>query len=165
MGKTVFALIFLTLFAGCSLNTQTTSDTNDNQDTRFAVYLADTNSMLFSDEDLSSYEPSTQTFTFNSEGAKKMKSYQSSLQIDSGLYEKPFVVKLGNEEIYRGKFWSSFSSLSESGIVMTDVAMIGPDYNILTVDGGYPSAFGTDNDKKINDPRIIEHFKNINKIK
>ena len=166
MKKIIFALILLTLFTGCAINQQTKNVTNNAQTAKFAVYLADSNQIIFSEEDIVSYEPSTKTFTFTSEGAKKMKSYQPSMQIDTGLYQKPFVVKLGNEEIYKGKFWTYISSVSESGIVMSDVVMVGPDYNTLTVGGGYVSSeLAQDSDKKINDPRLIEHFKNINKIK
>lgn len=166
MKKFIFALILLTLSTGCAINQKTEKVTDNAKTAKFAVYLADSNQIIFSEEDVASYEPSSKTFTFTPEGATKMKSYQPSLQIDTGLYQKSFVAKLGNDEIYRGKFWTNLSSLSEFGIVMSDVVMVGPDYNTLTVVGGYPSSeLAQNSDQKINDPRIIEHFKNINKIK
>ncbi|MFH0818488.1 MAG: hypothetical protein V1898_00655 [Patescibacteria group bacterium] len=165
MKKILSVLILLILFTGCAMKQQTNNVATDTQTDKFAVYLADSNQIIFSEEDIISYELLTKTFIFTPEGAKKMKSYQPSSQISSGLYQKSFVVKLGNEEIYRGKFWTNFSSLSENGIVMTDVLMVGPGFNTLTVSSGYPSndlALG--HDKQINDPQLIEHFKNINKI-
>ncbi len=166
MKKTIFALILLTLFTGCSLNNQATNNTNSGQDARFAVYLVDSKQMVFSDEDIELYDAATHTFTFTKDGAEKMKSYQSSLQIDTGLYQKSFIAKLGDEEIYSGKFWTGLSSLSESGIVMTDVAMVGPTYNTLTVASSYPSEeISPENKTTIDDARMIEHFRTINKLK
>ncbi len=182
MNKIVFALILLTLFTGCTLHEQTKNDPDSNQTAQFAVYLTDTDQMIFSEEDITSYEASAHTFTLTPQGAKKMKSYQTSPQINAGLYQKSFVVKLGEKEIYRGKFWTYLSSLSELGIIITDVVMIGPDYNTLTVAQGYPSTssslivdrYLSENEylqeishpnDEINDPRIIEHFERINKLK
>jgi hypothetical protein len=153
--KFLFVLILSALLSGCGSNGDL-----------FAVYLQDTNKLIFSEEDIVSYEHSIQTFVFTPEGAEKMKSYQTSSQIDNGLYQKSFIAKLGDEEIYSGKFWTNLSSLSESGIVMYDVVVIGPDYNTFTVASSYPSEdISPENKEKINDPRIIEHFKNINKLK
>lgn len=163
MKKIIFALILLTLFTGCTLNQKNEKVIDNTETAEFAVYLADSNQIIFSEKDIASYEPSTKTFTFTLDGARKMKSYQLFTQIYTGLYQKSFIAKFGNEELYRGKFWTGLSSISEFGIIMTDVVMIGPDYNTLTVTGGYPS--NQDSDKKINDPRLIEHLKKINKIK
>lgn len=165
--KILFSIIVLTVFSGCASNEQPKNvGDNTSEPEKFAVYLVDSRETIFSEDDIALYDASTQTFTFTPEGAKKMKRYQPSLQIDTGLYKKAFVVKLGSEEIYKGKFWTGLSSLSESGIVMLDVAMVGPDYNTLTVSGGYPAAeFEEDNGKSINDPRLIEHFKKITKLK
>ncbi len=165
MKKIALALILFTLFTGCSLNKQAANNTNSDQDAKFAVYLAESNQMIFSDEDIESYDATTYTFTFTKDGAEKMKSYQSSLRIDTGLYQKSFIAKLGDEEIYSGKFWTGLSSLSESGIVMTDVVMVGPNYNTLTVASSYPSEeISPKNRLMLDDTRIIDHFRKINKL-
>lgn len=156
MKKIIFALISFLLLTGC----------NSNKTTIFAVYLADTNQMIFSEEDISFYNSTTNTFTFTEEGAKKMQSYQTSpqLEVGIGLYQKAFVAKLGDEELYSGKFWTNISSMAVAGIIMSDVFMIN---NTLTVTDGYPNGFMFDsnNSEKINDPKLIEHFKEINKLK
>lgn len=165
MRKIIFGLILLTLFSGCALNRQSKNNINGSQNVKFAVYLLDTNQMIFSEDDVASYNSSSNTFTFTEQGAKKMKLYQTSLYIYDGLYQKCFVAKLGDEEIYRGKFWTGLSSLSEPGIVMSDVVIVGPDYNTLTVANSYPwDGLSPNNEEKINDARIIEHFREINKI-
>lgn len=166
MKKIVFIFILLTLFTGCSPNNQTANNINSDQDVKFAVYLVDSKQMIFSDEDIESYDATTYTFTFTKDGAEKMESYQPSPQIYTGLYQKSFIAKLGNEEIYSGKFWTNLSSLSEPGIIMSDVAMVGPDYNILIVASGYPSEeISPKNRAMLDDARIIEHFRKINKLK
>lgn len=166
MKKTVFAFILLTLFTGCSLSNQVANNTNSGQGAQFAVYLADSKQMIFSDADIESYDATTHSFTFTKDGAEKMKSYQPSLQIDTGLYQKSFIAELGNEEIYSGKFWTDLSSLSESGIIMSDVVAVGPDYNTLTVSSSYPSEeISPKNRAMLDDARIIEHFRKINKLK
>ena len=163
--KTIAVIfILLTLLIGCTTNNQTINSQKDILPNKFAVYLVDSQQIFFSEEDISSYDPSTQTFIFTSEGAKKVDPFQSTVQINSGLYQKLFVVKLGDEEIYRGKFWSPVSSLSEPGIVMYASA-IGQEDNTLTVSSGYASSELLSDKRRINDPRIIEHFKKINKIK
>jgi len=157
--KIILALILFLLLIGC----------NSTKTEIFAVYLADTHQMIFSEEDITSYDATTNTFTFTEEGAKKMQSYQTSMYLDDGLYQKAFVAKLGDEKLYSGKFWSLASSLAVSDIIMSDVLMISPDYNILTVTAdGYPTfefTSDSDNSEKINAPKLIEHFKKINKLK
>lgn len=161
MKKIVFALSSFLLLVGC----------NPEKPEIFAVYLVDTNQMIFSEEDIASYDATTNTFTFTDEGAKKMQSYQTSMYLDDGLYQKAFVAKLGDEELYSGNFWSGASSLATSGIIISDVLMISPDFNTLTVTAGYPTSYSmselssdSDNDK-INDPKLIKHFKEIEKLK
>ncbi|MFA6528133.1 MAG: hypothetical protein WCT46_01170 [Candidatus Gracilibacteria bacterium] len=149
MKKIILALFCLTFLTGC------------NPDAKFAVYLTDMNQMVFSEDDVASYDASNNTFTFTEEGLKNLEQFQSS-KLDSYLYQKPFVVKIGDEEIYSGKFWSNFSSLSEDGIVMCDVAMLSVDFNTLYVSSGYP--IGDSNDQ-INDTRITDRFEEINKLK
>ncbi len=132
----------------------------------FAIHLAASDSVLITDEDITSYEASTQTFILTMSAAARLQSYQTGSQIYSGLYQQAFVVKLRGEEIYRGKFWSNISSLSEDGIVMIDVVTIGPTNNKLIVACSYPSeAISPENRAKINDPLIIEYFRSQHKLK
>lgn len=137
-----------------------TSDSNS----KFAVYLTDTNLEVFSEDDLISYNPVKSQFKFTEAGAEKMKAYQTTTYINGGLYQKSFVAKLGDEELYSGKFWTNLSSSSYPGIVISDVFMISPEYNTLTVASQYPGDTNLENDELIKDKRIIEHFKEINKL-
>ncbi len=151
MKKLFFALLSFALLTACSAN----------QKDKFAVYLLDTNQEIFSEDDLFSFDATTNTFTFTPEGAEKMKSYQTSPKLDAGLYQKVFTIRLGEEEIYRGKFWSNLSSMSENDIVITDVVMVGPDYNTLIIQGAYPGGLS---EEKFNNDRLVEHFTEINKL-
>lgn len=151
MRKIIFSILSFVLLTACNAKT---SD-------KFALYLLDTNEQVFSEDDLISYDSSNSTFTLTKEGAEKMQAFQTSSYIDAGLYQKSFVAKVGDEEIYTGKFWTNLSSMSESGIVITDVVFINSEYNTLTVSESYPSDLSNE---KINDERIINHFKEIGKL-
>ncbi len=161
MKKFLPALVSLFIIAGCN-----TSSPTPEQNAKLAVYLSDTNEVVFSEDDIVSYNDTTNTFTFTEDGVKKIQSYQSTSTIQGGLYQKPFTVKIGDETIYTGKFWTGLSSLSEEGIVMLDTFTVSPENNTLTVVGGYPERTTvTDEEKEqIDDPRITEHFQKLNKL-
>jgi len=152
MRKIILSIACLMFLAGC------------NSDAKFAVYLTETDQMVFSEDDVASYDASNGAFSFTEEGLKNLEQFRSST-LEAGLYQEPFVVKIGDEEIYSGKFWSGFSSLSELGIVMSDIGMLSTDFNTMYVSSGYPSGDSRDGDELINDKRIIERFREINKLK
>lgn len=165
MKKILSGLLILILFTGCWPQSQTDNGLKNNADS-FSVYLKDSNEEIFSEEDLLSYDPETHTFTFTPQGAEKMKSYQLTAQVDTGLYQKSFKVRVGSEEVYEGKFWTALSSLSEPGIVMTDVMMVGPEQNTLTLSLGYPGEeLSSQNGSLLDDPRIVDYFRSVNKLK
>ncbi len=164
----ILLLLSSLLLIGCSpdLSSKTNPPNTNSTSPQLIIYLLQTNQIVFSEDDLLSYSPENKTFTFTEEGAKKMKAYQSSPLIHAGLYQKSFVIKLGEEELYRGKFWTALSSLIELGIVLSDVVMINEDYPLLTIssislsDGDSPS-----NTIELDDSKLIEHFKRIHKLK
>ncbi|MFH1252931.1 MAG: hypothetical protein V1664_01180 [Candidatus Uhrbacteria bacterium] len=167
MKKIIPALIFLTLLVGFGCGKPATNETSNSLAEKFAVYLTETDQMIFSEDDLTSYEAATGIFTFTEDGAKKMQAYQTTQYIDTGLYQKSFVAKLGDEKMYQGKFWTGLSSMGLiDDIIISDVVMIGPDFNTLTISVGYPNGLvPADSEKQINNPQLIEHFKEIGKLK
>ncbi|MCX5657420.1 MAG: hypothetical protein NTZ48_04250, partial [Candidatus Omnitrophica bacterium] len=84
------------------------------------------------------------------------------------LYKKDFVVRIGEKEMYRGKFWSLVSSASFNGVVILDsVLPLNNGNNSITINCGYPSpSFGSPktSDPR-NNPKILEFFKNKKLLK
>ncbi len=172
MKKILLTLVSLLIITGCS-----PAASESAQPAKFAVYFTDTNEIVFSEDDLLAYDDTTDTFSFTDDAVKRLKPQTTPPTLDDSLYQKPFTVKIGNEEIYTGKFWSGVSSMSENGIIMLDTLMLSPKNNTLTVYRNYPDSSPlTDKEKtqlpepaksnqaKIDDERITEHFKKLNKL-
>ncbi len=138
---------------------------------RFAVYFADSNQVVFSDEDIESYDPKHFSFILTKVGAEKVKSYQASSSMNGGLYQKSFVVKLNGEDMYRGKFWTRVSSMSEKGIVMLDVLSVDADSRTLWFSLGYPESSRegdpqrfSEDQKALEHQEIFDHFLKAKKL-
>ncbi len=160
-----FFLIFLILLTGCKPNISGSTNSINTNEPKLVVYLLPSNQVVFSEDDLVSYSPENKTFTFTKEGVKKIKSYQPSYTIDAGLYQNSFVMKLGDKEIYHGKFWSGLSSHLEEGIFFSDVVLIGENYPVLRLER---ISLTSENDfatRELDDSKLIEHFRKINKLK
>ncbi len=163
----ILSLIFLLLLTSCTPNiTSTANSVNSNQqDVRFAVYLLPSNQLIFSEDDLISYSAENDTFMFTPEGAKKMKAYQTSPTINAGLYQNEFVMKFGDEELYRGKFSTGLSSFLDEGIFLSDIVLISENYPVLRLEKVSLSDDDSFNAQELDDSKLIEHFKKIEKLK
>ncbi len=131
----------------------------------FAIYLAETGETVLSEQDIISYEPTTGTFILTDIGAGKISKPEYRLEWPADLYQKVFLAKIGNEEIYRGKFWSWISSSSEPGIVMQPALLAQTDVQAFQVTSGYVSEPKPEDLDKINDERILERFRSLGKLK
>lgn len=85
----------------------------------FSIYLAETGDIIVSGGDVISYDDITHTFKLSDKAIKRLENLNGTQGLGN-LYQKDFVVKLYDKELYRGKFWSVLSSLSPSGIFMSD---------------------------------------------
>ena len=161
-----FFLIFLILLTGCKPNIGGSTNSINMSEPKLVVYLLPSNQVVFSEDDLLSYSAENKTFTFTLEGAEKMKTYQATPQINAGLYQKSFVMKLGEDELHHGKFWAGLSSFLEEGIFLSDVVMISEDYPTLTIGRTSISDENLSMDNfEIDHSKLIEHFRKINKLK
>ncbi|MGQ9551644.1 MAG: hypothetical protein ACUVUE_04365, partial [Candidatus Bathycorpusculaceae bacterium] len=98
----------------------------------FEIYLPEGNKLVISDEDIVSYNKTSHEIKLNEHGLRRTKALD--------LYQKPFIVKLNGEEVYKGAFWSHISSQSYSGIVIVDVVLIKNGMtDSITIEKGYPS--------------------------
>ena len=156
------AIILSILFLGCS------SDKHDYES--FSINLVQDGTVILSDEHIDAYIRSQHKILLNEQGITRWNSwikYDSNQSppipvLSGGLYQKDFSVKLDDDIMYDGKFWSMVSSLSYNGIVILD-AIIACDsvHNWITIENGYasqPSADLRENDN------IFEFFDSKGKL-
>jgi hypothetical protein len=125
----------------------------------FGIYLNQDEVLILSDMDIEAYIKSDHKIILNKQGMSKWNSYikYDSTQtppipkLTGKLYQNDFSLKLDNDVIYTGKFWSSASSLSYSGIVILDILFpLDTSHNWISIENGYvekPSNDFRDNDK------------------
>jgi hypothetical protein len=127
----------------------------------FGIYRLDTGELVLSDEDMAAYVGGTHEIELNASGAAKWNSYTADGRWyePDGLYQKDFAVTIGNSELYRGKFWSIFSSQSYYGVVILDMAVPRPGaLGTVRIQYGYPEIVGDSEDDPRNHPQILEFF-------
>lgn len=74
----------------------------------------------------------------------------------------PFVVRVGEEPIYAGAFWTPLSSLSYDGVVI--LQPIGEQDEMIGLALGYPSPLAFTGEDPRGDPRIIEALDKAGKL-
>ena len=143
MAKSISPVLVLTLlltsicFSAC------------NNEPGFGIYLAESGELVLSDEHIEAYywdsHPiwGSHTIELNEKGIEKWNSYMTYKNIprlDETLHQADFVLRIEGEEIYRGKFYSLFSSASYQGVVILD-ALITPaaSGNTIIIQYGYPA--------------------------
>jgi hypothetical protein len=114
--------------------------------TSFGIYLVEDGSLVLSDEDIGAYIKAEHALELNQQGFLKWNShihYDSNQTpptpgLSGSLYQKEFIVKLDNDVMYAGKFWSMVSSLSCSSIVILD-AIVSCDsaHTSIAIQNGY----------------------------
>jgi hypothetical protein len=115
------------------------------------------NPPLISYPDFISYDPKNYTFELSD------KAKNAVWNMDHSVHGIAFTVQANGTIIYSGYFWPSYSSSSCDWIVI-DPLMLGND-NALTVNLGYPGLVqGQTIPDHRNDGRIIEIFRNDNKL-
>jgi len=152
MVKKVFFLLVISLV----LSTFLLPACGGGEERGFGIFLVDTGELILSEKHIKAYHGGTHEIELNEEGMKKWNSYIPPDAKLGGPYTKDFVIKIGEEEIYRGKFWSLVSSSSYAGVVILDA--LGVFGNKLLIEFGYPSSYNcTEKDPRDN-PQIISYF-------
>ena len=127
ISKIVLKVIAILSFS-CAFSLITCVTDNKPAYTSFGIYIVEDGSLLLSDKDIVAYVRAEHTLELNQQGMMK---WNSHIRYDSNqappipvlggrLYQKEFTVKLDNDVMYGGKFWSMASSLSYNGIVILD---------------------------------------------
>ena len=127
---------------------------------KFGIYVSKNNELVISDDEIVWYDKNSQEIKLTDEGIEKIQT----LKVESVTYGEPFVVKIGNQEIYDGSFWTPISSVSYGGIVIE--TLVNMTDNTIKLEKGYPSSecFFEGRDPR-NDPRILDHFQKLGKLK
>jgi hypothetical protein len=126
---------------------------------RFGIYLSKNIELVISDEDIVWYDKDSYAIKLTDEGIEKIQT----LKVESVTYGEPFVVKIGNQEIYDGSFWTPISSVSYGGIVIE--TLVNMTDNTIKLEKGYPSSDYFEGIDHRNDPRILDHFQKLGKLK
>lgn len=125
---------------------------------RFGIYLLKNNELVISDEEIVWYDKNSHEIKLTEEGAKKIEA----LKVVNLTYGEPFIIKLGNQQIYNGSFWTPISSMSYDGIVIETFVITD---NTITLKKGYPTPNFFEGIDPRNDQRILDHFQKLNKLK
>jgi hypothetical protein len=158
----------LFLIAAVLLSIFISSSCNVVQKEGFGIYLADSGELVLSERDIKAFHRADSTFELNGNGIKKWNSYliyQTVPKLADSLFSRDFVLKIEGQEICRGKFWSSASSASYSGVVILDALFkLDSSHNILRIESGYPGSYMGSLDATISS-ELIRFFERHNLLK
>jgi hypothetical protein len=111
-------------------------------ETGLGIYLIDNGELVLSEKHIKVYYGDNHTIKLNEEGIKQWNSfidYEAIPKLKTTLHSRDFVLKINGKEIYQGKFYSSVSSLSYSGIVIMDALItLDGNNNTIRIEFGYP---------------------------
>ena len=111
-------------------------------------------------DDMLAYTWETHTIELSEPARERIAGLE--VPVTSGL---PFVVCVGDERIYAGAFWVSYSSMSFDGIVIDTLFAQMPDGSIR-IQLGYPASpeFFVGEDPR-SDPRILQSLREAGKLR
>jgi hypothetical protein len=153
--KTVLAMVVLLLMVivivGLFINDQLQRPRG------FGIYLSENNELVIGDKDIIFYNKTSHQIKINEGGINRTQKMD--------LYHKSFIVKLNGREMYNGTFWSDIDSMSNTGIVITDIIAIQNGLtNIVRIVPCYaPVIFCKGVDPR-NNSEIFDYFQNIGKL-
>jgi len=151
IGLIIILAVIATVAGWYHLNTRSAGS-----DSKFGIYLLKNDELVISDEDIIWYHRNSHEIQLTDEGTRKIQA------LKVGIYGEPFVIKLGDKEIYNGSFWSPISSVPYAGIVIE--TYFDSNDNVIKLEKGYPPSSFQDVDPR-DDPRIFDHFRRIGKLK
>jgi len=118
---------------------------------RFGIYL-ENDELVISDNDIIWYNKTSHEIKLTGEGVEKIKALRVP------VHGEPFAVKLDNRVIYTGSFWTPFSSIPYSGVVILNFPIYN---NVYEISAGYHAFVSID---PRNDNEIFGYFENVGKL-
>ncbi|AQX74911.1 hypothetical protein B1772_05335 [Dehalococcoides mccartyi] len=129
------------------------------------IILVDNSEALLTDQDISAFNNAENALILNESGIEKWKAYlgyDDIPKLSDGLYSKEFMIKFGGEEICQGKFWSSVSSFSTIGVIITDATLkLDKSFNRIYFQNNYPVNKPLDSAIK---SKLLKYFETHNLI-
>lgn len=119
---------------------------------RFGIYLLENDELVISDNDIIWYNKTSHEIKLTGEGIEKIAALRMS------AHGEPFAVKLDNRVIYTGSFWTPFSSIPYSGVVILNFPIYN---NVYEISAGYHAFVSID---PRNDNEVFDHFQKIGKL-
>lgn len=114
-------------------------------DGSFGIYLADSGEQVISLGHIKAYHSLDYSFELNAKGIEKWNSfhtYPAEPKLAQSLYKRDFILKIDNQEICRGKFYSIASSSTYDGIVILEsLGKLDNDHTSIKIDFGYPFGY------------------------
>ena len=111
----------------------------------FGIYLADSGEIVLSLEHIKAYHSLDYALEMNAKGIEKWNSFQTSTStpnLRDSLYQRDFIIKIDENEVCRGKFYSVVSSASYNGVVILDsIIKLDNEHNAIKIDFGYAWPF------------------------
>ncbi|AHB13832.1 MULTISPECIES: hypothetical protein [Dehalococcoides] len=134
---------FLALFITICLLVQPLTGCLSTGQCGFRLVLMDSAKVLLTDQDISGFNCTECALILSKSGIEKWNAYLGYSDIpklSNGLYSKDFIIRIDDEEICRGKFWSSVSSTSTEGVIITDCVMeLTSSFNCIYLQINYPA--------------------------
>ena len=166
--KLAFFLILATmlpLLNSCALTENATANTSPG----FGIYLADTGELVISDADMVAYHTGSyflnngrdQSIELNRAGIERWNSFvpqHPGPKMWESLYGREFIVRIGDKEMYHGRFWSMLSSASVEGpVIMESMMKLDSTHNRIGIFSGYVTTLGPEKDPR-NNPEIMDYL-------
>lgn len=121
---------------------------------RFGIYL-ENDDLVVSDKDILWYNKTSHEIKLTEEGVEK-------LEWPWSVHGVPFKVKLDGRTIYTGSFWPLSSSISCSGVVITDRQLV--ENNIIEIELGYPHPDFFQGVDPRNDNQMFDYLQKTGKL-
>ncbi len=114
----------------------------------FGVYLADTGELVISERDIRSFDGEQMVLELNENGIKRWNAFAPDgivPKLADSLHSRDFIMKIGGQELCRGKFWSLVSSQMHFGIIIADpLFTLSEEFNRLFIQFGCPASMAED---------------------
>jgi len=134
----------------------------DDPEQKFGIFLSETGELVLSEEHIEACNAETHEIELNQRGIEKWNSYmtyESIPKLAETLYNKDFVVRMDDDDVYVGKFWSMVSSSIPDCITITESLMKLDDmHNTIQIRLDFGSQSANDKDPR-NDPKILIFFR------
>ena len=128
----------------------------------FGIYLVDSGELVLSDQHIEAYYRDSHTIELNEAGIEKWNSYMTyggEPKLQYTLYQEDFVVKIKGKEIYRGKFYSMFSSASYSGVaILESIIKLDENRNTIGIQHGYPTPTFASGEDPRNNQEVFDYL-------